>query len=151
MQELLGSARKLLIGTPTEGDVRRAVSTTYYALYHHLSRRCCELLVGDETLGSADYQVYRALEHGLMNAACNECATPGKGFPAAVVEYARTFSWLQGRRLAADYDPTAQFNPLAAERMISIAEAAMAGFDAAPERHQLAFAVLVAVRRRGRG
>lgn len=150
-RELLATSRKLLSAEPSQTDIRRAVSTTYYAMFHHLSRRCCELLVRDETLGSADYQVYRSVEHGLARAACNECKDRDKGFPAAIVEYARVFALLQARRHSADYDPALRFNPFAAEHLVALAEAAIAAFDAEPERHRRAFALLVAVRRRSRG
>lgn len=148
---LLATARKLLAGTPSEADLRRCVSTTYYAVFHHLSAVCCDLLVRDATLGSANHQVYRSIEHGLAKAACLECRTPGKGFPTAIVDYAQLFTQLQIRRHAADYDPTARFSAMAAEQLITRAEAATAAFDAEPERHRRAFALLVAVRRRGRG
>lgn len=151
MRELLDTARKLLVGATSESDLRRAVSTTYYAIFHHLSQCCCDLLVQDETLGSANYQVYRSIEHGLARAACVECVAPGKGFPASIVTYANAFTRLQGRRHAADYDPSARFNPITAQHLINRCEQAMAAFDAEQERHRRAFAILVALRKRGRG
>ena len=50
--DLLSTARKLLCpidgNEPSNTDLRRAVSTAYYAVFHHLSRACSELLVKSE-------------------------------------------------------------------------------------------------------
>ena len=151
MRELLDTARKIVIGTPTQSDLRRAVSTAYYAQFHHLCQACCDLLVRDGTLGSANYQVYRSIDHGLAKAACAECNAPRRGFPSSIMAYAETFNLLQRKRHDADYDPTANFNRRNVEHLIARAEAAITGFDAEQARHRRTFVILVALRKRGRG
>ncbi len=69
---LLATARQLA-GTlggppPSQANLRGAVSTTYYSLFHYMAENCANMLVGELGSGqsrSAWYQAYRALEHGL--------------------------------------------------------------------------------------
>ncbi len=149
--ELLGTARKLVTSTSTLSDRRRAVSSVYYAQFHHLCQSCCDLLVRDGTLGSANYQVYRSIDHGLAKAACAECHDTRRGFPASIVTYAKTFNFLQRKRHDADCDPTADFGRHDVEQLIERAETAMTAFDAEQERHRRAFVIFVALRKRGSG
>ena len=69
--DLLAAARQLA-GTsggppPSQASLRRAVSTTYYALFHCMAENCADMLVGGPGSGRsrpAWHQAYRALEHG---------------------------------------------------------------------------------------
>lgn len=54
-------------GRPRQADLRRAVSTTYYALFHALSRCCADILAGSTPAHRRQrgwQLVYRSLEHG---------------------------------------------------------------------------------------
>ena len=130
-------------------DMKRAVSTTYYAIFHHLCGKTCDLIC-DPTLGRARQQVYRSIDHGLAKASCIEAKAPGKSFPVSIQRYAETFLVLQQKRHDADYDPVVAFEFNAVHDLIAECEAAMQGFDAEDERHRLAFVLLVALKRRGR-
>ena len=55
---------------PTQTDLRRAVSTAYYALFHCLAAAAADLLTGNGSRGPEWHQVYRALEHGKARKAC---------------------------------------------------------------------------------
>jgi hypothetical protein len=147
---LIATAKKLLQGAATDDDIKRSVSTAYYAIFHHLCQRHCDLLVADDTLGAARYQAYRSVDHSNAKAACQECRATGKGFPRGVIHYAETFIRLQDLRHDADYDPTAQFNINHAHALINDCTKAIAAFDAEPERHRRAFVLFVALRRRGK-
>ena len=68
--DLIAAARELAGTTggppPTQASLRRAVSTTDYALFHCMAENCADMLVG--TLGTnrsqpAWQQAYRALQH----------------------------------------------------------------------------------------
>ena len=147
---LLLTAKKLLSGEPSGEDTRRAVSTAYYAMFHHLCEKVCSLLVcGEGELNRARYQAYRSIDHGPTKSACLECRED-KSFPQAVVEYAETFVALQQRRHDADYDPFEAFSAASAQALIGRSEHAIAAFDAVDEKHQRAFVILVALRKRGR-
>jgi hypothetical protein len=150
MVPLIDTAQKLLSGTPTDADIRRAVSTIYYAIFHHLCDQHARLLVQDETLGAARYQAYRSVEHGIARAACTDCRNPGKGFPTGIIRYADAFSQLQDQRHDADYNPAATFNLRLANVLAGQCQKAIAAFDAEPERHRRAFVVFVALKRRSK-
>lgn len=150
MSALMATAEKLLTGKITDADIKRAVSTVYYAMFHHLCERHCDLLVADKTLGAARYQAYRSVDHGLARSACIECRLPHKGFPKGVLLYADAFARLQDLRHKADYDPMAAFNIYQANALIVDCQNAIAAFDAEPERHQRAFVLFIALKRRNK-
>lgn len=69
-QDLLETARKLANANqrrPKQADLRRAVSTAYYAVFHALAHECADRFIGtgDQRSEAAWTQVYRALEHGF--------------------------------------------------------------------------------------
>lgn len=86
---------------PTQANLRRAVSTAYYAVFHSLARTAADVLIGTKR-SAAWHQVYRALEHGRASSACiNKRAM--QGFPSAIHDFADTFVALQEMRHQADY------------------------------------------------
>ena len=119
--ELLRSAAKLLAGAPAEppsqSDLRRVVSTAYYALFHRILREGADRLAKadpDEGGSKAWSLVYRAYSHGLMADRCGQIAQPppplvSGDFTAATQELANLFRALQRERHQADYDPLARF------------------------------------------
>jgi uncharacterized protein (UPF0332 family) len=147
---LIATASKLLQGAATDDDIKRSVSTVYYAIFHHLCQMHCDLLVDDDTLGAARYQAYRSVDHSNVKAACQECKAAGKGFPKGIIRYAETFIWLQDLRHDADYNPTAEFDLKHVTDLINSCINAIAAFDAEPERHRRAFVLFVALKRRSK-
>ena len=70
--DFIATARDLVAlnvrGRPRQSDLRRAVSTAYYALFHCLAGCCADLLVGDPGANrslSAWNQTYRGLQHAF--------------------------------------------------------------------------------------
>ena len=124
--ELIRHANRLIKaqrGAPKQIDLRRAISATYYALFHCLLRAAADNLIGStgKARKSAAYSlVYRAYEHGSMLQLCQH-ASKGKLPPkvSAVlssdsvskeIQYvADAFTDLQGLRHKADYDPNIRF------------------------------------------
>ena len=98
--ELMETARALT-ERPTQAGLRRAVSTTYYAMFHTLAVTAADLLMG-EARGPAWHRVYRALEHGQARKACQQGRAMGE-FPAGIRKFAKTFTELQTERQQADY------------------------------------------------
>lgn len=107
---------------PQQGNLRRAVSTAYYSLFHFLVRHACRVIVGT----SSDLRPYRtmlsrAFQHSVMEKACKSFAgtTFPKGIqrrlpagftiPAELTVVAQTFRDAQEKRHLADYDPGEQF------------------------------------------
>ena len=81
---------------PKQANLRRAVSTAYYALFH--------LLIADAvTYWKIERQrsfLARAFEHRKMKGACNSCSSPNVDLRAV----AEAFVELQQSRHLADYD-----------------------------------------------
>ena len=146
--DLLAAAR-LLAGSPggpppTQASLRRAVSTTYYALFHCMAENCADMLVGQPGSGRSDpawCQAYRALQHGTAK------QRSGQGliyrFPIEIQDFAKQFALMQGRREAADYNPTGTFEKSAVIEDIDLTSEVIAQFRRASERDRRAFAVYV--------
>lgn len=143
--DLLAVARSLLSVDSTspafEAHLRRAVSTAYYALFHHVLRSAAERFMGFETRHSAGYDViYHGFNHGRMKTVCEalNVAFLGKSLArqlgrSSVSQDARNFaggfSTLQDARHQADYDPSVLFVPSDASGLVEAAYAAMTAFD----------------------
>lgn len=83
---------------------RRAISTAYYALFHHLAGMCADTLVGASKSRTAAWQrTYRALEHGFAKSALLELAR--RSDVEAIKLLSEIFVALQQFRHEADYDP----------------------------------------------
>jgi hypothetical protein len=113
--ELLATARYLARrnnNRPTDADLRRSVSTAYYALFHRLIDAASARLVPNPGQQTA---LARVFDHGRMRAACEAlgkkpvppataAALGGGAVPAALGRLAEAFVTLQQQRHAADYD-----------------------------------------------
>ena len=102
--DLIKTARgltKLSPRRPTQANLRRAVSTAYYAMFHCLAASAANLLVGGGR-GAAWHQVYRTLEHGKAKNACQRHRAM-QVFPAGIQDFAKAFVRLQTERHRADY------------------------------------------------
>lgn len=131
-------------GRPRQSNLRRAVSTAYYALFHCLANTCADMLVGAAGANrsrSAWTQTYRGLEHGFVRQRCQHPRV--SGFPPEVQYFARTFVESQRQRHLADYDPDISFTRADAAQLINLAEDAIVRFLQAPARDRRAFAVYV--------
>ncbi len=130
-------------GRPRQANLRRAVSTAYYAMFHCLAAICADLLVGGEGSERSEpawRQVYRALEHGAARQRCNRAAMIQK-FPAEIQDFAEKFVLMQRRRHQADYDPEARYDKDAVlQDIIAVAEA-IAKLRQVPVKDRRAFAV----------
>lgn len=145
------TARKLASTSPMkprQADLKRSISTAYYALFSALARNGADLLVGvgASRPNKAWTHAYRALDHGFAKNACREAAN--LTFPPEIVSCAKEFIELQEVRHKADYDPGARFSRVEAMDWVKRAEAAVARLRAAPRRDRKAFAVQLLLRRR---
>lgn len=147
--DLIATARELagdLVGPPPrQTNLRRAVSTTYYALFHCLAENCADMLVGTEAINrreSAWLQAYRALQHGALKARCDNTGRM-RTFPAEIRRLGEQLLYLQPRRERADYDPSITLERSVVIRDIEETELRIHEFRQAPERDRRAFAVYV--------
>ena len=128
---------------PRQTDLRRAVSTTYYALFHCLAKCCADMVVGgvgSDRSRPAWRQTYRALGHGTARKRC-EHQKSIRQFPAEIQDLANVFVDLQKKRHAADYDPDTVFSKPEVLQDIDEAETVIRGFPLAPRKDRRAFAV----------
>ena len=136
------------IGRPVQAELRRAVSATYYALFHALSRCCANMLVGATPASRSQQawrQVYRALEHGHAKNQCSNWNILSR-FPYQIQEFGRLFVAMQRQRQDADYDPYGQFFRSDVLGFIDQAKKVLPEFADTDTRDQRAFAVHVLFR-----
>lgn len=148
---MIVTARKLANASPQrprQADLRRSISTAYYALFHAMAKDAADLLVGvgANRPDKAWTQTYRALQHGDAKAACE--AVRKLNFPNTIKTCADAFVALQQKRHEADYDP--DYRVLRADALDAIqqAEDAIRNLKASPRRDRLAFAVQILMKKR---
>lgn len=134
---------------PRQADLRRAISTAYYALFHALAKNGADCLVGTAKAQRPDWawaQTYRVLEHGAANTACQ--AVRNIGFPADIKDCADAFVELQKARHDADYDPRHRPTRADALAAVHMAREAIEKLRRTPVNHRRAFAVQVLMKKR---
>jgi hypothetical protein len=149
----LATAKKLIDGKSSESDIRRAVSTAYYAMFHHVCLHFGDIVVQPDQgrFVRAWLQAYRYIDHGVAKSRCTEVRSKKLGFPPNLVVFAETFLDLQQRRLDADYNPEEAFTESDARALITSAELAIRLFDAEPIECRRAFVVFLGLQpKRGR-
>ena len=120
-------------GRPRQANLKRVVSTAYYALFHFVMRATAAMVLGKAAPRDALYaRTYRSLNHDDLKrrlAAARAISADIKVFADAIVE-------LQEARHNADYDPLFSVNKLEALAKVRTARAAIAKFESAPEAEQ---------------
>jgi hypothetical protein len=107
--ELLATAKRLAEpqspAVPSQADLRRAVSTAYYALFRDISECCAEQLLAGCTkpLSRARDQITSSLDHRDVESACQRVKLTSSGFPKDIRDIANTFLELRKSRELADY------------------------------------------------
>ena len=152
-RDLIESASDLLHaskGRPRQTNLRRAISTAYYAMFHALAGCCADLFIGGP--GSvrsrgAWHQAYRALDHGFAKNACQNQAKIAL-FPQAIQDFANGFVSLQAKRHLADYDPREVFYKSDTALQIDIVEFLIEEFQRTPLKDRRAFAAHVLLKAR---
>ena len=129
-------------GRPRQTDLRRAVSTAYYALFHCLAACCADLLVGGsgaDRSATAWERTYRALEHGVARRRCRSDTI--KEFPDSIRQFADVFLDLQAKRHQADYASSGNLpKRIVLQDIIAVADA-ITLFQQVPAKDRRAFAV----------
>jgi uncharacterized protein (UPF0332 family) len=135
-EDLLEQALRLAtldVKKPKQANLRRAISSLYYAVFHLLVDEACRIQIGAQRNQAPFRQVLgRAFAHGVMKEACKSFGGGtlkkgvAKGLPAGftipgeIRELAETFVDLQDNRHLADYDLTERFKR--SEVLVLIAE-----------------------------
>jgi hypothetical protein len=151
--DLLDAAKHLADfgkGKPRQAYLKRAVSTTYYAMFHCLARTCADLMIGGtgaQRSLPAWAQVYRALDHGTAK---NVCSNPQliSQLPRQIQDFANSFVTMQKKRHDADYDPQWTVYKSAVLFDVGAVEAVIDDFEVVPKKDRRAFAAAVLLKRR---
>ena len=140
----LDQAEKLIsatvAGPPRQVDLRRAISASYYALFHLILTALADEFVGVSQRGTIRYGlVHRSVDHRAIKDLCTVIskATPPSryssyiptgGFGQNILVFADSFIDLQERRHRADYDVTARYGRLDARVAIATGRSGMGRF-----------------------
>ena len=154
-KDLLETAKQLLDpgikrGRPRQTNLRRAISTAYYAVFHSLCHMCADAFIGNNNdMREAWRQVYRSLGHGYIKDRCasnymKQC------FPLNVRNFCFIFKQLQEKRHEADYNPLERFLQKDVEEAISQADIAISLIEKEnlELKHRRAFAAWVLFKNR---
>ena len=132
---------------PTQANLRRAVSTAYYAVFHSLARSAADLFIGEKDWPGW-HQAYRALEHGSAKNAClNKKAL--LEFPLEIRIFANMFVALQDQRHKADYSLVGNsYDKPSTLAVIDNAEKAIRLLEQVEVQHRRGFVAHVLFKRR---
>jgi len=135
---------------PRQSDLKRAVSTAYYAMFHALCRNCADCLIGgtnSDRSAPAWRQAYRTIDHGYAGGQCKKRDIISR-FPSEVQDFAELFHSLQDKRHSADYDPDSRFSRSDVVETIRAAEISIRQFQKARKKDRRAFAAWTAMKKR---
>lgn len=130
-------------GAPRQTDLRRAVSTAYYALFHEFCKQVADAFVGYRS-DDAWVLFYRSLDHGSVRNRCRELLKD-RALPPGLAAAAAAFQGLQAMRHSCDYDPFFRISRTEAQRAIASARDAirdLRGADGTAKLPFLAFLML---------
>ena len=130
------------IGRPLQEELKRAVSTAYYALFLHLCDATSNLMVGtlrpEPGRRVAWQRMYRVLQHAPTRNKCRN-RNEVQQFSAGIRAFANRLVIAQEARHDADYDPFSKYSRQQVLDIITEARDAVEAFDAAPRQERLHF------------
>lgn len=152
--DLIATARRTLGNSgsrrPRQSDLKRAMSTAYYAVFHLLCWNTADTLIGGQSAQRSTpawRQAYRSVDHGFAKGQCRNNATMSL-FPQAIQDVANAFVELQVERHAADYDPLHRLVRSEVKSEIDRAEQVISDFLTVPIRDRRAFAAWITLKNR---
>ena len=146
---LAGGRRPPGRGQPGQTDLRRALSTIYYAAFHALANNNADSLVGTTAQAQRDPAwtlAYRAIDHRAARERCQ--AARVARFPREIREMADLFIRLQTGRNQADYAPEGQYSRFQVMQTAGEAERTIADFKAVNPEQRRPFAAHILFRER---
>lgn len=125
---------------PRQVNLRRAISSAYYAVFHQLLTATADEFVGKALRQDSRHALlYSSIDHGAARRICEEALrpgptakyrkfVPGSGFETHIRAFSSNFLSLQNRRHEADYDPSQLFTTVDAMFAIYLAKSALEEF-----------------------
>ncbi len=152
--DLISTAKHLVSergkGTSWQVDLKRSLSTTYFAMFHALCWNCADSLVGSSEVERSEPawdQAYRAVEHGFAKKQFRNKAIM-KQFPETIQDFGIKFVDLQDKRHLADYDPGYIISVSEVLTEINIVEDLVNKLTNLTPKHRTAFAVWTVMKKR---
>ena len=145
---------------PRQVDLRRAISSAYYGVFHAMLGAAADQFVGVTKRPTSHYAlIYRSVDHGTLRNLCSEAQnqrlspriarhTPLNGFGPDIQAFAAAVLELQEKRLAADYDPLVRIRASDVFAAIGCAREALRRFRKASGPRRTAFLALLLFRPR---
>ena len=142
-------------GPPRQVDLRRAISTAYYGVFHFCLTAAADEFVGVTQRVTARYAlVYRSIDHKTLKDLCAEARKqtptakyvpyfPTGGFGLHIQALSTAVIELQEKRHLADYNPQPRFTTSDARLAISTARSAVHRFQAASVEERKVFLTLL--------
>ncbi|WP_298967152.1 hypothetical protein [uncultured Methylobacterium sp.] len=136
-------------------DLHRAVSATYYAVFHAGLTAAADQCLGRDNQGTELYSLaYRSVDHIKMKALCRQVLqrepsptykryVPNGGWGADITAYADGFVTLNEQRMLADYDPTYVISPSEVTSYVLVGRTAIRLLDKADPAARRAFLTLL--------
>ena len=142
-------------GAPRQVDLRRAISSAYYGVFHFALAAVADEVVGKAQRNSSLYTlVYRSVDHRGFKELCVEVKKPilpsrfsaylpRNGSGENIQAFATAAVDLQERRHTADYNPQSRFKASEVELAIGLAESAVRRFQRANASRRKIFLTLL--------
>lgn len=142
-------------GPPRQVDLRRAISSAYYAVFHQTLAAAADTVVGRTHRASSRYAlVYRSINHRQLKETCEVVLrspispkfrdhVPVGGVGLELLRFASAVPALQEARHEADYDPRPRFRTSDAVLRIDLARTALRHWAAATVEQRTAFLMLL--------
>ena len=142
-------------GAPRQANLRRAISTAYYALFHAIVTDVADQLAGAGQRSSPQYaMVYRSVAHRDISDLCTNIVKqkipekykpfqPPGGFGADLLAVANAFVDLQEKRHSADYDPLYRVTASDVDLTLQTARAALHLWRNLPRTRRRLFVLLL--------
>jgi len=156
---LLDQAERLMavagVGAPRHADLRRAISTAYYGVFHAVATAAADDVAGSTQRDAPRYAlVYRSIEHRRLLGVCEDIVktTPSQkhanylptgGLGPDIIAVATAVKELQKKRVDADYDPLFRVTTSDAVLAIEMGRNAIARLKAANRAQRKTFLSLV--------
>lgn len=137
----------VLVGAvaPTQADLRRAISTACYGVFHFCLTASADMVCGMTSRTAPGYSlVYRSIDHARLRNLCDQlrrtnpqgvAIVPAAGF-GLIADFARVTVNLYEQRIRADYEPSLNFTANEAKVAISEARQAIAWFRSCDEEQR---------------
>lgn len=140
---------------PRQVDLRRSISTAYYAVFHQVLIAAADEFVGKGLRNDSRYSlVYRCIDHAAIRRICDEASrqkpspkfrrfVSSEGFEQGIRDFSNVFLRLQELRHQADYDPGIYFSGVDALFATYLAKSAIGAFNSARAESRRLFLTLI--------